>query len=54
LLYMNFLELVMNPKPRGAFKPKDCLTIRFHEVRAAILFLNEGLLNPNLILVIKE
>ena len=37
------------PNPFGALNPRLCLIIRFIEVRAAILFVKEGIRNPNFI-----
>ena len=37
------------PNPFGALNPRLCLIIRFMEVRAAILFVKEGIRNPNFI-----
>jgi len=48
-LYAAFLGLVSQPQPFGAFSPKEFLTARFIEVRAAIRLVMEGVLNPNLI-----
>jgi hypothetical protein len=46
---MAFSGSVKMPKPFGALKPRLCLIIRFMEVRAAILFVKEGIRNPNFI-----
>jgi len=37
------------PNPFGALNPRLCLIIRLMEVRAAILFVKEGIRNPNFI-----
>ena len=37
------------PNPLGALNPMLCLIIRLMEVRAAILFVKEGIRNPNFI-----
>ena len=46
---MAFSGSVKIPKPFGALNPRLCLIIRFMEVRAAILFVKEGIRNPNFI-----
>jgi hypothetical protein len=46
---MAFSGSVKIPKPLGALNPRLCLIIRFMEVRAAILFVKEGIRNPNFI-----
>jgi len=46
-LYAAFFGFVSQPQPRGAFTPSLCLTARFHDVRAAMLFLMLGLRIPN-------
>jgi hypothetical protein len=37
------------PNAFGVLNPRLCLIIRFMEVRAAILFVKEGIQNPNFI-----
>ena len=46
---MAFSGSVTIPNPFGALNPRLCLIIRFMEVRAAILFVKEGIRNPNFI-----
>jgi hypothetical protein len=46
---MAFSGSVKMPNPFGALNPRLCLIIRFMEVRAAILFVKEGIRNPNFI-----
>ena len=46
---MAFSGSVKIPNPFGAFNPRLCLITRFIEVRAAILFVKEGIRNPNFI-----
>lgn len=50
LLYAAFFGFVNHPYPFGALTPKLCLTILFTEVRADILLLNDGVLNPYFII----
>jgi hypothetical protein len=50
-LYAAFLGFVSQPAPRGALIPRLLLTMRFTEVRAAMLFLREGFLIPIFILL---
>lgn len=50
LLYKALFGLVIQPKPLGALNPMDCLINLFSEVRAAILLLIDGILNPNFII----
>jgi hypothetical protein len=42
-LYAAFLGFVIHPAPLGAFSPSAFFTIRFPDVRAAMLFLMLGL-----------
>ena len=44
-----FLGFVSHPQPRGALRPKLCLTKRFTDVRAPIILFKEGFLTPNFI-----
>jgi hypothetical protein len=37
------------PNPFGAFAPRLCLTTRLTDVLAAMLFLSDGIRNPNFI-----
>ena len=46
---MAFSGSVTIPNPFGALNPRLCLIIPFMEVRAAILFVKEGIRNPNFI-----
>ena len=48
-LYSARLGLVINPIPLGAFKPRLCRTSLFHDVLAANLLFNDGILIPNFI-----
>lgn len=48
-LYAARFGLVNQPHPRGAFTPKLCAMNRFGDVRAAIIFLMDGLRRPNFI-----
>jgi hypothetical protein len=41
--------LVIQPHPRGAFKPSEWRINRFGDVRAAMLRLMLGVLSPNFI-----
>ena len=45
----SLIYLVKMPNPLGALNPRLCLIIRLMEVRAAILFVKEGIRNPNFI-----
>ena len=46
-LYAVRFGLVNQPQPRGAFKPRLCRANRAGDVRAAIIFLREGVRRPN-------
>ena len=47
LLYAAFFGSVNQPNPLGALKPKLCRTTRFHDVRAAIRLVRDGMRKPN-------
>jgi len=49
-LYKARFGLVTQPQPRGALMPNLLIIIRLIEIRAAIDFLNDGILNPNFIM----
>jgi hypothetical protein len=50
---LSALFLFKMPNPFGALNPRLCLIIRFMEARAAILFVKEGIRNPNFIALVK-
>ncbi len=51
LLYAARFGLVSQPQPRGALTPSLCRTNRAVEVRAAIIFLRDGVRIPNFMIV---
>lgn len=54
LLYMYFFGFVNQPYPRGDLIPRLWRITLFHEVRAAIRLVNEGIRKPNFIYYVRS